>query len=127
FTVTGQATNTYNVLGLDSATVCTYKVAAIGDGITYSNSLLSAPSASFAISAGLLAVHNPTISNQIRNIGKTVFVPELGEIEVYNLQGVRLIQAQNVNRVSTNLKTGLYLVRFTNQKGQMYSNKLILQ
>ena len=127
FTVTGQATNTYNVIGLDSASLCTYKVAAIGDGITYSNSLLSAPSASFAIAAGLLAVHNPTISNQIRNIGKTVFVPELGEIEVYNLQGVRLIQAQNVNQVCTNLKTGLYLVKFTNQKGQMYSNKLILQ
>jgi len=127
FTVTGQATNTYNVIGLDSASLCTYKVAAIGDGITYSNSLLSAPSASFAIAAGLLAVHNPTFSNQIRNIGKTVFVPELGEIEVYNLQGVRLIQAQNVNQVSTNLKTGLYLVKFTNQKGQMYSNKLILQ
>ena len=127
FTVTGQATNTYNVIGLDSASLCTYKVAAIGDGITYSNSLLSAPSASFAIAAGLLAVHTPTVSNLIRANGKTIFVPETGNIDVYNLQGLLVKQAKNVNQLSTNLKTGLYIVKFTNQAGKVFTNKLIFK
>lgn len=126
FAVTGQATSSYNVIGLDSASVCTYQVAAVGDGISYSNSLLSAPSASFAITAGLMAVNNPTVSNLIRSNGKNIYTPEVGEIEVYNLQGLKVSTAENVNILHTNLNTGLYIVKFTNQSGKVFTNKVLI-
>lgn len=127
FSVTGQATNTYNVVGLDSANVCTYKVAAVGDGISYSNSLLSAPSASFSIAAGLLAVENAKASNLIWNNGKDIFVPETGEIEIYNLQGTLVSKMNDSNHIKTNLKSGLYIVRFTGRSGMIISNKILIQ
>jgi hypothetical protein len=127
FTVTGQATNTYNVIGLDSANVCTYKVTAVGDGVTYSNSLLSAPSASFSIAAGLLAVENLSVSNLIKSFGKTIFLPEFGNIEVYNLQGTLVMQKTNSNQLNTELISGLYIVRFKGTSGLNISNKIFIQ
>ena len=127
FTVTGQSTNSYNVVGLDSAALCTYKVAAIGDGITYSNSLLSAPSASFSITAGLLAVQNPTYSNLIWSNGKTIFIPEVGDISIYSLQGTIVKQATTVTNLITDLNSGLYIVKFTNKSGRVFTKKILLQ
>ena len=127
FTVTGQATNTYNVIGLDSASLCTYKVAAIGDGIVYSNSLLSLPSASFAITAGLMAVENPSVSSFISTYGKTIVASEIGYIEVYNLQGVRVLQARYADKLNTNLINGLYIVRHTNISGKKMVQKIVIQ
>jgi hypothetical protein len=127
FTVSGQATNTYNVVGLDSASLCTYKIAAVGDGITYTNSLLSAASESFSIAEGLLAVNTVKASNLIWNNGKTIFVPEIGSIEVYNLQGTLITQNSNVNQLITNLKSGLYIVRFKGISGMIISNKILVK
>ena len=126
FTVSGQATTSYNVVGLDSANVCTYKVAAIGDGITYSNSLLSAPSASFAITAGLLAVQNPSESAILSVYGKNIVSAETGAIEIFNLQGSLMVRANNVSTLKTTLSTGLYIVRFTSQTGQTYTRKILI-
>jgi hypothetical protein len=127
FTVTGQTTNTYNVIGLDSASLCTYKVAAIGDGIVYSNSLLSLPSASFAITAGLMAVENPSVSSFISTYGKTIVASEIGYFEVYNLQGVRVLQARYADKLNTNLINGLYIVRHTNISGKKMVQKIVIQ
>lgn len=73
------------------------------------------------------AVQTPTVSNLIRANGKTILVPEFGSIDVYNLQGSLVKQAKNINQLSTNLKTGLYIVKFTNQAGRVFTNKLILK
>ena len=127
FTVTGQTTSTYNVIGLDSASLCTYKVAAIGDGITNSNSLLSAASNSFAITAGVLAVENPSVLNYVSVLGKDIIVSEPADVEIYNLQGYRLISARNTNKVKTTLPTGLYIVRYTTSDGKTNNQKLIIQ
>lgn len=127
FTVTGQATNTYNVIGLDSASVCTYRIAAIGDGITKSNSLLSAPSASFSITAGLLAVEHAKVSTSIWSIGKSIYAAEVGDMEVYNLQGMKVISAKHTNQISTNLQSGLYIVRFTPQDRKVNTTKISIQ
>ena len=127
FTVTGQATASYNVVGLDSASLCTYKVATIGDGITYSNSLLSAPSASFSIAAGLMAVNNPSTNNYVFVSGKNVTVSETADIEIYNLQGYRLFSAFKVNAVKTNLPAGLYIVRVKTADGLLTNHKVIIQ
>jgi len=125
FTVTGTGT-TYNVIGLDSASVCTYKVAAIGDGITNSNSLLSPPSASFSITAGLLAVEHARVSTSIWSNGKSIYAAEVGDLDVYNLQGMKMISAKRTNQITTNLKSGLYLVRFTNQDRKTTTTKIVI-
>lgn len=126
FTVTGQSTSSCNVIGLDSATVCTYQVAAVGDGIAFSNSLLSVSSTSFSITAGLLAVNNPTMSSTIWSNGKNIHVPEIGKIEVYNLQGVRLLCQANTNILCSKLESGVYVIKFTNPMGRVYTNKVCL-
>jgi len=126
FTVMGTGT-TYNVIGLDSASICTYKVAAIGDGVTHSNSLLSAPSASFSITAGLLAVENSKTSNSVWSNGKTIFSAEVGDIEVYNLQGMKVVSARRTNQITTSLQSGLYFARFTNQDRKVSTTKILIQ
>jgi len=127
FTVSGQSTGTYNVVGLDSASLCTYKVAATGDGITYSNSLLSAASNSFAVAAGLLAVKNTQTSDLIRSCGKDIFVPETGEIEIYGLQGTLVMKNRVSGVLKTDLTKGMYLVRFRGISGGYLTNKIIIQ
>ncbi|MCX6308653.1 MAG: T9SS type A sorting domain-containing protein [Bacteroidia bacterium] len=125
FTVKGTGT-TYNVIGLDSASVCTYKVAAIGDGITNSNSLLSPPSASFSITAGLVAVDQAKVSTSIWSNGKSIYTAEVGDMDVYNLQGMKMISAKRTNQITTNLKSGLYLVKFTNQDRKTTTTKIVI-
>jgi len=126
FTANGQATNSYNVVGLDSANVCTYQVAAIGDGIIYTNSLLSPASAPFAITSGLMGVQNPTVSAFVSIEGKNIVASEQSNIEVYNLQGSMLVKERNVNIVKTNLTSGLYIVRMTTADGRQVVQKVLL-
>ena len=52
---------------------------------------------------------------------------EIGSMEVYNLQGAKVLQAQNVNKVATTLENGLYIVRFTGSNGQMNNTKIIIK
>ena len=73
------------------------------------------------------AVQNPIVSNLIWSNGKNIFTPEVGNIDVYNLQGSIVRQAREVNELTTNLKTGLYIVKFTNQSGRVFTNKVLLQ
>ncbi len=127
FTVTGQATSSYNVVGLDSASLCTYKVAAIGDGIVYSNSLLSAPSASFAITAGLLAVQNLEVSNCIWSDGNVINTSVAGNLTVYNVQGVQVLKEAIENKLNTKLPVGLYIIRLVSLDGTVYSKKLLIR
>lgn len=79
------------------------------------------------IDSSTSAVQTPTVSNLIRAKGKTIFVPETGDIDVYNLQGSLVKQAKNVSQLSTDFKTGLFIVKFTNQAGRIFTNKLIIQ
>ncbi len=126
FVVSGQGTSTCNVIGLDSASVCTYKVAAIGDGITNSNSLLSLPSTPFSIRAGLVAVEHTSVSNTIWSDGKSIFSTEVGDFEVYSLQGLKVISAKRTNQISTNLQSGLYIAKFTNQDRKVVTTKIVI-
>lgn len=58
--------------------------------------------------------------------GKTIFVTEVGKIQIYNLQGKMLVEANNVSQLVTNLDKGIYIVRFTNEKGQTIIRKVLL-
>jgi hypothetical protein len=48
-------------------------------------------------------------------------------MEVYNLQGAKVAQVQNTNKVNTNLASGLYMVKFTGTNGQMNNFKVIIK
>ena len=55
--------------------------------------------------------------------GKTIFVSEVGTIQIYNLQGKKLVEANKANQLITNFDKGLYIVRFTNETGECISRK----
>jgi hypothetical protein len=125
--VEGQSTSSYSIIGLDSASMCTYKVAAVGDGVSYSNSLLSVASASFKLEAGLLGIQTPTIARFVTVAGKTIFASEVGNFEIYNLQGSKIAMALNLNTFNTNLPRGMYVVRFTNGAKSTITRKIVIQ
>lgn len=72
-------------------------------------------------------VQNPAVSNKVWNSGKDIFTSETGKIEIHNLQGKIIMQTDNSNRLKTNLKSGLYIVRFTNTSGVSTSTKILIQ
>jgi hypothetical protein len=72
---------------------------------------------------------NNTYSNaSIIVRGSEISSSEVGTIELYNLQGVVLKHTKNTNKlIATDLKTGLYIMKFTNQSGRVFTNKVLLQ
>lgn len=68
---------------------------------------------------------NSTKTNTI-NIalsGKTIIASKTGKIQVYNLQGSKILEAQAVNQLKTNLPYGLYIVRFIHDNGDLTTLK----
>jgi len=60
--------------------------------------------------------------------GNEITSSEIGRIELLNLQGVILKQAKNTNKLmATNLISGLYMVKFTDQAGKVATRKVLLQ
>jgi hypothetical protein len=58
--------------------------------------------------------------------GKTVKAPEIGAIQLFDLQGRRLMAAKGVQSLNTNLATGMYIACFTNETGNSFSEKVII-
>lgn len=73
----------------------------------------------------LTAVNELSASSFLSVIGKTIIASEIGTMEVYSLQGAKILQAKEVSMLNTNLPNGLYIVRFTNQNGQKTTLKFI--
>jgi hypothetical protein len=59
--------------------------------------------------------------------GNSIITSEIGNIEVYNLQGARVLNLQGVNKINTNLGNGLYIVRLTNSIGKQFVQKVIIK
>ena len=112
-----------DVSGLNSNTSYTYTVTAKGDGVSHFNSVPSAP-VYVSIYTG---TNNLSGNSFITASGKTILSSETGLIQVYNLQGSKMIEAQNVNKLDTNLISGVYMIRFTSQSGQSSLAKLIIK
>ncbi|MFZ4455953.1 MAG: hypothetical protein ACOYOT_07005 [Bacteroidales bacterium] len=127
FSVTGQSVNSLNVSGLDSASVCSYKVVAVGDGVTHTNSLLSAASPTFKLEADPAGINSAVVSRYINVVGKTIFASEVGNFEIYTIQGAKIYNLQDVRFVNTNLAKGIYIVRFTNSSGLPLTQKVIIR
>jgi len=123
-TVTGQTTESVAVTGLITNSPYTYKVSAIGDGdIAFSDSYQSVASASVTPS-NTTALDNQTVASSLTVIGRNIFSSEKGEISVFNLQGKQILNAKNVSSLYTDLVSGLYIVRFTNESGQTVNRKI---
>jgi hypothetical protein len=58
--------------------------------------------------------------------GNTIFAPGTGAIQLFDLQGRRLLAAKGVCVLKTNLAKGIYIACFTNKSGISFSEKLII-
>jgi poly(beta-D-mannuronate) lyase len=69
------------------------------------------------------------ISNaRIINVyGKTITSSEVGNLQVFNLQGCQVLLVRNTNQAHTNLPVGIYVVRFTDYVGKQSTQKIIIQ
>ena len=113
----------FTSLILDAA--YTYKVIARGDGVTtYDSALSSGITATPSTATGVTDVTSTTF---VTAIGKTILCSETGLIQVYNLQGARVLQVSNASKVATTLESGLYIVRFTGNNGQITSTKVMIK
>lgn len=112
------------ISGLTSSTAYTYKVGSIGDGDNlYSDSYVSAASAVFTTSVAT-AINSLNENFLITVSGKTILTSETAMIQVYNLQGAKMLEAQAVNKLNTNLASGIYLVKLMAINGQIKNAKV---
>ncbi len=59
--------------------------------------------------------------------GKNLIISEIGDLDIFTLQGSRVLSFQNTDNVKTNLTAGVYIVHFRNQFGELSIQKVIIQ
>ncbi len=126
FSANNQATESLAITGLTPEIAYTYKVQAIGNGdVSFSDSFLSfAASTTTSTTTGL----NSNVTKNFMTIsGKTIIAPEVGNFEVYNLQGAKIYSATNQSKINLNGSTGLYIVKFTNSIGNQFTQKISIK
>jgi len=120
----GQTTNSAVISGLTPSTAYTYKVVARGDGVSgYSSSDPSSASSQFTTDFGTSLTYQ-YVNSIITASNKTILSSETGLIQVYNIQGMKILEAQAVNKLNTNLASGIYLVKLTTANGQVTNSKV---
>ncbi|NLI72111.1 MAG: T9SS type A sorting domain-containing protein, partial [Bacteroidales bacterium] len=60
-------------------------------------------------------------------VDKTVHLPRVGDVEIYNLQGTLIVSAKQVVVIDTNLNTGYYLLKFTEESGNVSTTKIFVK
>lgn len=63
----------------------------------------------------------------ISSFGKTIVTNGAGKVEVFDLTGRKLLDEASNGRLVTNLKSGLYIVRFKNNDGKIAASKISIQ
>lgn len=106
----GSATSA-TLSGISYGNYYTVAVKALGDNATYYNSYLSAQSPELFHDLTTRLVDGKT-ENALLVTGKTIESAQTGEFEVFKAQGSLVLHATGVNRINTNLKGGMYIVRF---------------
>ncbi len=114
------------ITGLTASTTYTYKVGSIGDGDNlYSDSYVSAASAAFTTSIAT-AINSLNENSVITVSGKTITISATGNLEVFNMQGAKLMEAKITSTINTNLAKGLYIARFKTTDNKTTIQKIIL-
>ena len=103
---------------LTASNVAKYNIS----GVRVSTSLADAVAAKSAVTE----IELPA-KNQIIVRGKSILLPENGNASIFNIQGKELIYKSNTNELNTNLVSGLYIIRFVNNKGQTINQKFVIQ
>jgi hypothetical protein len=117
--------NSAEITDLSANTTYTYKVIAIGNATTTSSSTESAASESFStLTTSTITLNNNT-SIIYRN--NQVICSEIGNIELFNLQGTKLLEVKAANRLNVNLSKGAYIIRFESNKGNLSVSKIIVK
>ncbi|MDY0083940.1 MAG: hypothetical protein RBR74_12220 [Ignavibacteriaceae bacterium] len=122
----GQSSNYLHITGLSNYTEYTYKIQAVGD-IYYANSFISESSDPFQTGPTTSLERHVKSIKLVCNGGKTIASTTTGNFIIYNIQGTKLIQAQNTDIVNTDLPFGLYLVEFMNKDGEKIIEKIIIR
>jgi len=124
--VNDQAATSLAFTGLSSGTTYTYQIVAKGNATTTFDSYASATSSQVTtdLSTGIKQTGNMSF---VTVTGKTIHCSESGQIQVYNVQGVKVLEAQNTNIVNSNLDNGLYIIHFTGKTGQITSTKVVIR
>lgn len=109
--------------GLTTDVTYTYKVKAKNNS-GYFSLLSDGMNATPSPSTGTSGLYS---HNQVRVVGSTLMFSESGNVEVFNLQGSILIKKHAINTIETKLQSGIYLLRFTNEKGNQYFQKFFIR
>lgn len=63
----------------------------------------------------------------IYSYGKTIVTRGLGEVQVFDLTGRKIISKISNGRMETSLRNGLYIVRFKDERGKITSGKVYIK
>jgi GR25 family glycosyltransferase involved in LPS biosynthesis len=117
--------NSADITDLSANTTYTYKVIAIGNATTTSSSVESAASESFSTLTTSTVALKDNASIIYRN--NQVICSEIGSIELFNLQGTKLLEVKAAYKLNVDLTNGLYIVRFASEKGKTLVSKIVVR
>ncbi len=122
----GQATESVDIIGLEPETSYSYKVLALGDAYEdYADSYISEASSSFITGPTTGLYEQQAADLKISN--NIISSSQEGLFEIYNMQGAKVYQIDNVQTATVDLATGIYILRFTGQSGRQEIHKLIFK
>ena len=117
--------NSAEITDLSANTAYTYKVIAIGNATTTSSSAESAASESFSTLTTSTVTLNNNTSIIYRN--NQVICSKNGSIELFNLQGTKLLEVKAANKLNVNITKGVYIIRFASENGKTSVSKIVVR
>jgi hypothetical protein len=117
--------NSADITDLSPNTTYTYKVIAIGNATTTSSSVESAASESFSTLTTSTVNLKDNASIIYRN--NQVICSEIGSIELFNLQGTKLLEVKAANKLNVNLTNGIYIVHLASENGKTSASKIVVR
>ena len=126
-TASGQETNSVAISELLPETEYTYKVLAVGDGfINHADSYLSQASEAFVTST-TTSINEILADVKVYSVNNMLYSSISGLVEIYSLQGSKVMQTNIQDRIKMSLPAGMYVVRLTTASGIVHSVKIIIQ
>lgn len=125
--VPGQAVNSVNITDLEPELEYTYKVLALGDGfVNYADSYLSDASLPFVTSPAT-SIEDANANSYLYAVNRTIYSSERGVVEIYNLQGQKVLQALIDSRLEVDMPAGIYIVTLLTEGGKVNTFKMAVK